>query len=546
MNITEKLREHSKNTPDKVAITFPVKKRFSKEYDYQTISYRTLEEQTNRYCFGLNEIGIKKGTKVLLFVRPSLEFCVLAFALFRVGAIPILIDPAMGKSKLFEACSDATPEALIAIPKVHLARLVYPNFCRSSRIFLSTVSMPFLGVKGIYSLESSNGDEYPIVDCSNDDVAAIVFTSGGTGLPKGVEYKHSIFFHQIQLIQSMFDLHENDVDMPGFPLFILFTISLGMRSVIPDMDPTNPAKASGKKLTKIIQEQGITFASGSPAIWKNVAAHCFDNDIVLPHFKHLMMFGAPVPLALLEKYETIMPNGTTHTPYGATEALPIASITGKTLLEKYKHVVGQGTCVGKPVEGVDVKIIEITDTPIASLSEATELETYHIGEIIVSGSIVTANYHNMPDKTKNEKILDENNKLWHRMGDVGYLDEEGQLWFCGRKAHRVITETYTLYSVKLESLFNQHKDIARTALIGIGPKGKQIPAIVIERKDKRARISPSEKTKMINDLLELSKNHPQGQAIRHFYFKSDFPVDIRHNIKIDRLELAREFSQLEG
>jgi acyl-CoA synthetase (AMP-forming)/AMP-acid ligase II len=542
MNITSQLREHAKQKPQQRAVVFPKKQFFRSGYDYQSLSYGELEKRANKYASALNKLGLKKGTKTLLFVKPSLEFAVLAVALFRAGAVPVLIDPAMGKANLFNAVKLVQPRALIAVPKVFLAKLIYPDAFKSIEIELCTNSLPWLGVSGISSLNQIGDDgEFPIANCGEDDLAAIAFTSGGTGIPKGVEYNHSIFLNQVEIIREIFKLSAADIDMPGFPLFLLFSIAIGMTGVIPDMDPTKPAQADPSKLVKNILDQKVTFANGSPAIWERVADYCLEKGITLDTLRNLMMFGAPVAMELHEKFKVVMPNGSTHTPYGATESLPVADTAGSYLLSNFRDVIGQGTCLGQSVRGVEVKIIQISDEPIGDIEDAIFLDRYQVGEIIVSGPIVTPQYHNMPDKTAEAKIYDKAGKLWHRMGDVGYLDDEDNLWFCGRKIHRVITDSETLFSVKCESIFNQHRDVRRSALIGLGPAGHQEPAIVVERNDGKDELEPEQKAQFEAELLALAKQDPQTRSIKRIFYSTGFPVDIRHNIKIDRFKLKNEF-----
>ena len=128
--------------------------------------------------------------------------------------------------------------------------------------------------------------------------------------------------------------------------------------------------------------------------------------------------------------------------------------------------------------------------------------------------------------------------LWHRMGDLGYLDEEGRLWFLGRKSHRVETPQAMLLPVACESIFNQHPHVARTALVGLGEYGKQRPVLIVEAKAGHTPASGTEKEKMIAELMELGAQHEHTREIQDILFHPSFPVDVRHNAKIQRQELV--------
>jgi acyl-CoA synthetase (AMP-forming)/AMP-acid ligase II len=253
------------------------------------------------------------------------------------------------------------------------------------------------------------------------------------------------------------------------------------------------------------------------------------------------MFGAPVRNELHRKFKQILPNGTTYTPYGATECLPVSKISGKIILEQTAALTsqGKGTCVGTPVPGVEVAIIEISDDVIESITKTRLLKPNEIGEIIVRGDIVTASYYQSELETSRAKIKD-NGSFWHRIGDLGYKDDQGRIWFCGRKTHRVEIPSGLLCSVMCEAIFNAHYGVRRSALVGLGEKGRQSAAIVIERNRAGKKL---DKNVFAKELLEMAKNNVLTAQIKSVHFCDHFPVDVRHNIKIDRLKLANEVSR---
>jgi len=544
MNISSLLRNQSQERPSKKAVLFP-QKLLKGKYDYKHLTFSELEDLSNFYAFILKKEGIKTGTKVLLFVRPSLDFSSLTFALFKVGAIPILIDPGMGKKNLLKSIAQVNPDALIAVQEVHIIRQFYPETFKNIKTFISTGSLPLPETKRLKDLKKKwvehflKSPLFPIEKRNPQDTAAILFTSGGTGVPKGVVYTQHIFSTQIKLLEKIFSLTHHEVDLPGFPLFSLFTIALGMTSCIPDMNPSRPSKADPKKLIKNIQDHKTTFVAGSPAIWERVADYCLKHQIKLPSVKYLVMFGAPVALSLHEKFDKILPHGSTYTPYGATESLPLCNISGKNILKQTSSHTknGEGTCVGHPAPGINIKIIPITDEVLPRFEDLSFQPPGVIGEVIVSGDIVTPEYYHMPQKTQEAKIYQDDKTLWHRMGDLGHIDQTGRLWFCGRKAHRVQTPFTELYPIPCESIFNRHPEVKRSALIQTTKNNKPHAGIVIERKDKKI-LKGQKKAFFEEELLQITKQFKHTQNIAFdIYYKNGFPVDVRHNIKVDRLKL---------
>ena len=188
------------------------------------------------------------------------------------------------------------------------------------------------------------------------------------------------------------------------------------------------------------------------------------------------------------------------------------------------------------------KVIEIDDGPIGTLAETTELERGKIGELMVSGPMVTKEYVVRSDQNSIHKVTD-GEVVWHRMGDVGYLDSQDRFWFCGRKAHRVITAGRTLYTIPCEAIFNTHPFVYRSALIGIGERESQIPVILIELLPDAQNLASGEREALIEELRVLGARNPQTRRIERIEIRdAPLPVDIRHNSKIFREQLAVEYA----
>lgn len=524
MNIAWRIRKVSENLPDKKSVVLG--------RDSSFYTFREFEERSNQFANRFVKLGIKPGMRTLLFVKPCLDFSVITFALFKVGAVPVLIDPGMGLPNLLNSVKQVKPEALVSIGLVHWMRRLKKDFFETVKI---NVSLNRVGGSTHYLYENLNSEskEFTPHEVSMDDPSAILFTSGGTGIPKGVLYTHGILNAQTDLLQKMFSLNETKTDLPGFPLFALFTLAMGMTSVIPEMDPTKPASCNPKKIVKNILDHNITFVAGSPAIWERVGRYCLDQNIVLPSVQQVVMFGAPVRAEIHQMFKKILINGDTFTPYGATECLPVSLISGSEVLKIHLPLMlqGYGTCIGKAVPQTTIKILKATDIPEHSLNE---LPAGEIGEIAVCGKQVTKGYFEMPDETSKAKII-VNGEIWHRMGDLGWMDESGNVWFLGRKSHRVETDKRTFYSIQMESIFNQHTKIRRSALVKITRDGKVYPALVIERHDKSTKFTDG----FLKELRLMKSNHEATKEIREFFLHDGFPVDVRHNIKIDRLKLSQ-------
>jgi len=540
-NIASHLPLMAAQQPDIPAVYFPCKRDKNNQPLYQSLTYNELEQQSNRIAVALETIGICQGVRTVLMVNPSLDFFALTFALFKVGAVPILIDPGMGVKNLKGCLAEAEPEAFIGISKAQIARLLFGWGKKSLKVILTVGSRWFWGGKTLKQLVASN-----VTDCTYDlfvadaeDTAAILFTSGSTGAPKGAVYSHGNFTAQVEALQQIYKIEPGEIDLPTFPLFALFAPALGMTSVIPEMDFTRPGSVKPENVIDPIKRFNVTTMFGSPALIRRVGQYGEERSIKLPSLKRVISAGAPVPAVVLERFTAMLnPDVEVFTPYGATESLPVCSVGSKTILRETRAATdrGKGVCIGFPVASVQLEIIRIDDGEIVVWGKDLLVAAGEIGEIVVKGPQVTRSYFNRPEATRLAKISDSGHgDFFHRMGDLGYYDEQGRVWFCGRKAHRVVTPDETLFTIPCEALFNTHKKVYRTALIGIGETGKQHPLICVELEP---GIAANEWANIVTELKSIAASSPLTVNIDQFLCHPAFPVDIRHNAKIFREKLS--------
>jgi len=540
-NIAQALPEMAARKPFQPAVIFPAGSSRGGQARFIQYTFRQLDQLCDRTAHALTDYGIHKGMRVLLLVRPGVDLIGVTFALFKMGAVPVIIDPGMGRRAFLRCVQDAQPGAFIGIPAAHLLRLLYPSAFRSVSHAVTVGRPAFWNAPALEALLPAHSQPFAAVPMPPDAETAVAFTSGGTGIPKGVVFRQEMFQALLGLLRDEIGIQPGEVDLPGLYIFALFGPALGVTEVFPDMDPTRPAKVDPARLSQSIQTHGVTYSFGSPVIWRRVAAYCLENEVRLPSLRRIFMSGAPVPPPLIQDYTRILEDGEVYTPYGATEALPLTMMSGAEILAETAALSasGRGMCVGRPVRGVTVRVIRISDEPIPLWEEGLVLPQGQVGEIAAKGPIVTREYLNRPRQNALSKIR-EGDAVWHRMGDLGYFDEQGRLWFCGRKTHRLQTRQGLMLPVSCEAIFNQHPAVHRTALVGVGPAGEQTPVLVVEPKSGRfPRSRPAVRT-FSEELLALGAVHEVTRPIRQVLFYSrGFPVDVRHNAKIDRLKLAQ-------
>lgn len=530
VNISRPLTEMAACQPETAAIIFPERNR--------TLTFRELDTWSNRLAAGFERHGVGRGVRTALLVPPSPELFAVTFALFKCGAIPVFIDPGIGAQNMKGCLAEASPAAFIGIPRAHLARRLLGWGKATLRTLITVNGGRFWGGIPLAEVEQAATTTYAPLSTRRDDTAAILFTSGSTGPPKGVVYTHGNFAAQIAALQETYAIAPGEIDLPTFPLFALFAPALGMTALIPQMDFTRPGMVDPQKILNTAAEHHASTMFGSPALLNRVGRYGAAKGLRLPQMQRVISAGAPVPAAVLQRFAAILPeDAEIFTPYGATEALPVSSIGHREILAETSQGTceGKGICIGRPVRGLELAIIAITEEPVDNWSEDLRLPVGTIGEIVVRGPQVTAEYFNRPSATRLAKITAPDGGFWHRMGDVGYLDAVGRAWFCGRKSHRVITAAGVLFTIPVEGVFNAHPDVFRTALVGTGERHCQRPVLCVELE---RTVNRSEESRIRDELVLIGSGFQHTAGISDILFHRAFPVDIRHNAKIFREKLA--------
>ena len=363
LNISDRLSESARQMPHQRAVVFPEGRDSAGRVSYTQLTFAQLDAEATRIARGLIKLGARPGSRLAMFVPPSLESIALTFGVFRSGAVCTLIDPGMGRQNVFGCLDQCAPQGFIAIPIVQMVRWLksrrYPDAKLNIVVGPQKNRVGCTSYQNLLQLGDDESIEIPLT--KSTDPAAIIFTSGSTGPPKGVLYEHGMFDAQVDLIRDRFGIEPGEVDLPGFPLFALFNIAMQVTTVIPDMDPTRPANVDPVKILEAIRNQNVTQAFGSPALWNTVGRYCDEHNVRLPTLKRILSAGAPVPNHVLQRMLRALPDeADIFTPYGATECLPVAAIGGRQVLSETadRTAAGDGTCVGTMFDGMQVALVD--------------------------------------------------------------------------------------------------------------------------------------------------------------------------------------------
>lgn len=525
MNIARRLRAHAEREPDRTALHFPVGRGYGRK------TYGEVDAESDAYARGLARAGIAKGTKTIVMVKPGPEFFTIIFALFKLGAVPVIVDPGMGIERMLHCYRTVGADAFVGIPLAHVVR------CLNSRTFGALKTVVTVGRRlgwdghTLAELAERADTPLPIADMGPEDRLIINFTTGSTGPAKGVEYTHAMLEAMLQVIVSLYRQDASTVTFATLPLFVIFDLLIGSTSVLPPMDPTKPGFVDPELMIRGINEHCATHMFASPAFLHRVGRYAEQAKITLPTLRFVVSGGAPVSPSVLECFQkALVPGAHLHATYGATEALPIASIDARTILEDAAEKTrrGGGTCIGRPVAGLDVRIVRMSDEAIPTMHERMLAPAGEVGEIVVSGPTVSPRYHSNDRANALGKIRD-GERIWHRTGDLGMFDGAGYLWFAGRKSQRVITREGTAHTVQWEGVLNAHPAVSRSAVVGAGNS-------VVACIEPKRRLGNVARERVAVELDALARE--RSLYISKFLFRTSLPVDIRHNAKINREELA--------
>jgi olefin beta-lactone synthetase len=510
-------------------VSFP---RWSDRPQYDAIDFAALSARITAYENGLAAAGLRAAERVIMLVTPGADFLALSYAVMGRGAVPVFIDPGMGVDAVVACMREAQPTGFIGVPKAHLLRLKAAELFRSLRFCVVAGRVPLFGATRLRDLLKPAGGPPAPIPRQADDPALVAFTSGGTGRPKGVIFTNRMLTEQLAVFRGQFGFRGGEQDLPLLPVFSLFTAALGVGSIFPPLDPSRPLSLVPKQIIRVMRDLGNQTSFGSPTLWTKLAEYCRQTGESLPQLRRVFMAGAPVSQATLDLVKAACPQAESFTPYGATEALPV-TVAAAAELRQHPPVLAvsgeQGTPVGRAIDGVTLRVVRPAVEP--ANSPLIDCAPREIGEIVVSGDTVSREYLSRPEATAASKVS-EGGRVWHRMGDMGYLDADGQLYFCGRRVHVVTTTDQVFHSVPVENVFNRHPQVTRTALVGIDGE----PALVVEPRSRS--LTPDARRRLAAELRAIGAGDMVTAPIRRFYFHHSFPVDARHNAKIFRDRLA--------
>ncbi|MDX6318120.1 MAG: cis-3-alkyl-4-acyloxetan-2-one decarboxylase / olefin beta-lactone synthetase [Nocardioidaceae bacterium] len=496
-----------------------------------TVSWDLLDRRVREIAAGLVATGVRRGERVALLVPPSADLTAAVYAVWRAGAVIVVADKGLGVRAMGRALRGARVDHVIATAQgLAAARAMR---LPGRRIAAGAAPGPLLRALGAGMTLSDlarigrSAPEPPATPA--DDACAVVFTSGATGPPKGVVYRHRQVQAQLELVRSTYALTDDDRLVAAFAPFSLFGPALGIGSAVPDMDVTAPGTLTAVALADAVQAIDATVVFASPAALRNVVATAGTlsaaQRTALARVRLLMSAGAPVPIGLLQALSDLLPNADARTPYGMTEALPVTDVSLNELLAAGE---GEGVCVGRPLPGVEVAVSALSESGQATGDLTSDPGVS--GEICVRAPHVKDRYDAL---WATQRASSRDGPGWHRTGDVGHLDTERRLWVEGRLEHVITTASGVVTPVGVEQRVEGLAQVRAAAAVGVGPAGTQQVVVVVVPFSEPSRWSSVAPLDLSDTVRRAA-----GVEVAAVLVVRELPVDIRHASKVDRRKLA--------
>jgi len=531
-NVTEFLRDIVSQDPHRILLSW----MDPKTHQYDHIDAAEFWISIRKTACGLENLGIRKGDRVLIFLPMIPPLYITMFALEHLGAIPVFLDGWARRDELGVSAEIALPKGIISFPQAFA-------FMEQAEVLRELPVRIVLGadVPGAVRFESllQTPEERETEPVAQEDSALITFTTGSSGRPKGADRTHRFLAAQHYALRRHLTYTERDVDLPVFPIFSLNNIASGVRTVLPAINLAQPATTDAATLLEQFRAESVTCATLSPWLFRQMGTYCEQHGIIMSQIRRLVTGGAPVSRDELRTMQKVIPNAEILVLYGSTEVEPIAHISAQELLALPSRAdpewVDAGVNVGRIDSGLQAKFLKIGEIP-SSLSrdsdwESLEVQAGEVGELVVNGEHVCRSYFRDAEAVRRAKIIDIPGNVWHRTGDLGYLDEVDNLWLVGRVHNAILHVSGYQYPVRAEMVLRKLSFVEKAAFLGMPQDdGYEACWCVLQVKPD----APDEKTCQSEVERILLKN---GITYNRIVFVPEIPMDARHHSKVQYHEL---------
>jgi acyl-CoA synthetase (AMP-forming)/AMP-acid ligase II len=520
MNIAEILHKQVEETPETPAILE------MRRGVRGRVSFAELELRASRGVTLLRQNGIQAGDTILLMLPLSTDFYVALIAIFRLGAIALILDPNPQSDQLDRACTLCRPKAVITTTKNLFWRFFSRAFRKIALKFTIGFSLPTLiSWQRSQTLEP----DFKITELESGTPAVIVSTVGFYDQLKFIELTHDYLIIQQKSLSGILLSHPGEIDITLQPMLGLINIGLGMTSLLPKLKLNQSLNSQKKPIIDAIKKYQPTRIAAAPTLVENLTEALMKKRESLTPVYKIFMWGTPVLPSLLNQVNQIAPQAEIIAIYGETAAIASLSRREIEARDVSQMQTGKGLLVGKPAPDIQLRIIPNQwGAPVAPYQNQAEFEATcrppaEPGEIVLQGDrFITRTLNELGDEPMNFRVGDQQ---WHRTGDAGYLDSQGRLWLLGPCQDCIQDKFGVIYPLTVECAVDYNREVQRIAFFSY----RYQRTLVVEMADK------SSSQRSLSSVLE-SLQWANVEALR---VVEKIPMDQRYPRRVDRVALER-------
>jgi len=468
------------------------------------ISWRSLAADAGDTARMLVNQGLNLGDRVALLVPPGAELLSAAYGVWLAGGVVVVADSGLGAKGLRAVLRASDATWVFGTAKTLSAARVL-GWTPGARL---VCTQRFPRAISLKTHRASSDTQLPRLEPESD--AAVVHTSGSTGPAKPVRYRHGSLAAQRDVIHNSFTMAPDRGFVTSFAPFILLGPALGVPCVLPDIDVLKPSELDFDRFAAVVQSSSIDVAWLSPASARRIVETAAGRSVQL---RLVMLAGAPISTALASSIAEVT-GADVRSPWGMTEVMPLTDGVGAA------RVVVDGTTTGKPLGGAQVVVLSLDH------SDLEHKPTGEWGELAVRAPWMFDGYDQLWAIEHQSEVLLAGERF-HRTGDLGLIDENGDLHQLGRVQHALYLPSQIVPSVRIEQPVADSLQ-KQVAAVGIGPVGTQVIAVVVQAKGK-LRLADHATTALVRKLSSF-----EIAAV----LEGELPVDVRHQSKIKRDVLA--------
>lgn len=506
LNVSNMLKETVSKYYDKEAIVIGEKR----------ITYGGLELDVTKLANKLIDIGVQSGDRVGIALQNSAEFIVAFYAIARVGAVMIPINPFFSKEECTYIVEQSQIKVIFCGEKGYFRELHDEIDSLKMLISVGFEEKDFISYT---EFMTSGRDNQAVFVEPKEDLFAIMFTSGTTGRPKGAMLTHENVLYSTMSAGKVMQCSQEDIFLIPNPLFHTMGITFILRAACCGGKLIIMEKYSVSKALELIEEEKVSVHPGVPTMFTLELNHPDFHKYDLSSLRTGEMAAAPCPVEVVQRIRTEM-NCNVLIAYGSTETSATLTITDFNDKDELRSET-----VGRAIPGVEIKIVD---------ENRETCKAGQVGELACKGPGITKGYFNMPDETA--KAIDPEG--WFYTGDMATIDKSGYVRIVGRKKEMIIRGGFNIYPRELEESLHQHPDIVHAAVIGLPDEifGEKTCACIVLKE--RSQVNKE-------SLMEyMEQRFVKYKVPDEFVFLEDLPVT--PSGKISKLKLKDEMKQRRG